>query len=1655
MITLSGYKVTEQIHEGNISKVYRGTRESDGAPVVIKVPLSDYPPPKEITRIKHEYEILKRFDSSGVIKVYGMEPCGKGMAIIMEFFPGQTMSDFLKNKKLSPKEFLKIAAEVARILGEIHKHGIIHKDINPLNILINAPREEIKIIDFGISSGLSHETQQVGSARLLEGTLKYISPEQTGRMNRLIDYRTDFYSLGVTFYEMLTGNVPFKTTDSMELIHQHIAKLPAPPHVLDPQIPQSISNILMKLLAKTSEERYKSAFGLMADFNECLKQLDDTGTISLVPGQHDVSDKFEIPQKLYGRQEQINLLMSAFDRVYQGRAEVMLVAGYSGIGKSALIHEIHKPITQHQGYFISGKFDLLTRSNPYQAIIKAFQELTRQILTESEDKIEAWRKQLLAALSINGQVVINVIPEVELIIGKQPPVPSLSPTESQTRFNFVFRDFVGVFAKKEHPLVIFLDDLQWADMASLDLIEILMTDQSIRNLFFIGAYRDNEVDAAHPLLFTLKKIKDAQTPVNTITLPPLEESHLRELVTDTLNCQPGEAKELTGLVLKKTGGNPFFVNEFLKTLYQEHLITFNGQDQRWDWDLKKIEEQKITDNVVDLISNRIQKLSPQTQEVLKLAACLGNRFDLATLAMANGKSMSRTSMELWEAIHEELIIPIGESATYLQGHTIETDNPQGFESLKITCKFLHDRVQQAAYELLNEDEKKKIHLRIGRLLLEVARKNSLQDENIFDIVEQLNAGKELINAPDEKAELSRLNLLAGKKAKASKALQPSLKYLIIGMESLQTNCWESQYDLTLDLHMERAECEYLSSHFDEAERFFDLILQKAKTKLEKVQVYNIKVVLYLSLGKAEEAVQVGREGLRLLGVKLPSRDYTLHILWDAFKAKLNIGKRTIEDLALAPDITDKDVTAKLKLLMNLTPAAYHIDAKLVMVISLKMTNLSLRYGNSDVTAYGYLLFGVLLNDAFGRAQEGYRFGRMALKLNERYDNREIKTRMNMVFATFLSSWVKHIDEAIEYLQLAYKGGMECGDLNYIGYSLTFLVSRMMIRGDHLDHLEETCQKTCDFFIKTKQLKAVNYIVPPLRLAANMRGRTKTRASFEDEEFSQEKYLKDTGDPDYLVNVYNYEITRMQAFLYYKFFEEAYQIALPLEKEVERVLYAGLGRWDYYFYYVLTLLGVMNKVNPQERKKVKQKIRKCFPKLKKAVKSNPSNFLDRYLLLQAEMARGKGHFAKAAKFYQDAIQAAEDNRFMHNQALACELAGDFYLQAGFEECALGYLTKARFLYEKWGATEKVKAINEEYHELFSALESTLRLSRTSTIQTDKTQTEDDVSTRLDLNTIMQVSTTISGETVLGTLLEKIMKIAIQNAGAERGFLILDRSGQLLIEAEGTMDQKDIKVLQSIPVDNLPEQLCKAVLQYVKRTMESVVLDNAVKDSVFSQDPYIQKQQAKSLLCTPIVFQGKLFGMLYLENNLSVGAFTPERLNVLNLLSSQAAMTIGQADAMIDGLTRLWVRKHFMERAEQELKKATEREQPCALLMMDLDHFKQKNDTYGHQMGDYVLRETADRLKKTLRDWDCLGRYGGEEFILLLPNTSLIPAQNIAKRLLEIVSKTPVQKDGHSFTQTVSMGVAIFPDDAKTLEDLIHQADQALYKAKQGGRNQVCR
>ncbi len=1495
---MQNYQIIRKIYESANSLVYQVVQKKDNQPFILKILKENYPTASELTRYKQEYSITRSLDSDSIIKAYELQRLDNTLTMVLEDFGGKSLKLLMSQRQLSLKEFLHIAIKITVGLEAIHKANIIHKDINPSNIVYNPQTEQLKIIDFGISTQLDQEFITACSPNQIEGTLAYIAPEQTGRMNRSVDYRSDFYSLGITFYELLTNQLPFNSPDPMELVHCHIAQTPKFIHELVPDCSVAVSQIVEKLLAKTPEERYQSAWGIQSDLETCLHQLQTNGEIPIFPlGSQDVSEKFMIPQKLYGREQEVTQLLNAFERVSQGSTELFLISGYSGIGKTALVNEIYKPITRQHGKFIKGKFDQLQRDIPYSAITQAFQDLIRQLLTESENSLQSWNQKILEALGNNGQIIINIIPELEKIIGQQPPIEQLGKTESENRFNLFFKRFLNVFCQLHHPLVIFIDDLQWADLPSLDLIEQLISDFDIQYFFMIGAYRDNEVAPTHPLMYTLNKIKQTQAIINEVNLYSLRIQHINQLITDTLSCSTKASQPLAELITDKTGGNPFFLNQLLYSLYQEKLLVFNkdkkiDQSGYWKWNTEKIQSIAITGNVIDLMIKKIEGLDHKTQHILKLAACIGNEFDLKILSIINEKDLFSTARELQPAIEQGLIISFDNTYKI----PLFCDQEESFfpilDKAYISYKFLHDQVQQAAYSLISKNERGKVHLKLGRLLLKTIKEDDLENK-VFDVVNQLNEGLLLITEQSEKNLLAVLNFNAGKKAKASTAYTLALQYFQRGANLLSLNSWEDQYELTIQLYLELLECVYLNTKFEEIEHLAETIIKFSQKIEDTIKVYQIKCLFYYIQLESNKAIESAQTILNKLGVQVPVNFYEIEKDIAQKQNKINsfLTQKNIKNLANLPSMVDSQKLLIISILQSLISPMLTTNFPLFFWSILTQVELCLEHGNPPQAVSIYVYYGMILCSTSENIDLGYKLGNLSRLLLKRNKSYRFEALVIHVYYGTIWHWKESLRNLLTKKNLVQgiQRGIDAGDNEFANYSAITFCFINFFGGYSLQEVYADYLKYLNLIKKSRQEYSIFYIQICHAIPGNIIGMNSQnyRLIYGESKQEEQQHLKKWLDSKNEWLLFIFYFAKLVVNYFFKNYSKVDYYSFQAEKYIKSVgTYLPSSQFNFY-----SSLSFMIFYDKKQKTELITKVIENQKKMKTWVENCPSNFQHKYDLVEAEKARVLGKNWQAEEFYEKAIQGAKKYEFIHEEALAYERASEFYFSLGREEIGKLYLRNAHHCYLCWGAKAKVKQLEEEYPQYLLGITNQRKSNKLST--TISTAGNDGEA--LDLTTILKASQAISSEINLENLLQKLIKIVIENAGAQKGCLILKQAEQWVIEAQGVADRDEVIVLQSIPIDSVNADnslpiIPIAIINYVARTQEPIVLNNAVSEGQFINDRYIIANQTKSILCTPLLNQGNLSGIVYLENNLTTEAFTPERIELLNILSAQAAISI---------------------------------------------------------------------------------------------------------------------------------------------------------------------
>lgn len=1459
MITVPGYTLIAPVCEAGDLLLYRAIRPHDGLHVLIKFPAAPRPASTILRRLEREYELARDLDPSLIARPLALERHGGTVALILEQGPDRTLAG-LSGSPMEIQTFLRIAIGITAALTELHRHELIHKDIKPEHVLLDE-EDHVWLTGLGIASRLPRERQAPELPEVIAGTLAYMSPEQTGRMNRSIDSRSDLYSLGIIFYRMLTSVLPFAADDPMELVHCHIARQPLPPTQLTPRIPELLSAMVMKLLAKSAEERYLSSSGLDADLRRCLAQWESNGRIDSFPlGEHDVPDRLLIPEKLYGRKKEIDALLAAFDRVVtDGMPEIVLVSGYSGIGKTSLVNELHKALVPPRGLFAAGKFDQYKRDIPYATLVQALQSLVRQILGKSEADMAAWREAIQTAVSPNGQLIVSLIPEVELIIGKQPPVPDLPPQESKNRFQMVLRRFLGVFTGSEHPLALFLDDLQWLDGATLDLIEQLVIGQEVRHLLLIGAYRENEVGSTHPLMRIIEAIRKRGSGVREIVLAPLAIDDVGSLIADSLHCDRERAIPLAQLVHDKTGGNPFFAIQFLIALADEKLLAFDPDAGHWSWDLVRIHAKGYTDNVVDLMTGQLGRLPATTLEALKQFACLGNVAEIATLNMVCGQSEEALHAALWETVHAGLVIR--QEKTYA---------------------FLHDRVQEAAYSLIPEATRAEAHRSIGRLLLAHTPEEK-REETIFEIVNQLNRGAALIVSKAEREDLAALNLTAAKRAKASTAYASALTYLAAGAALLAEDLWERQHDLAFSLEINRAECEFLTGATIAADERLAALSYRAANTVERAIVTCLRVDIYTAQSQPDRAVAVGLDYLRQHDIDWSPHPADEEVRLEYGQIWSKLGNRAIAELIDLPLMDDPASLATMDVLIKMWPPAVMTDPNLESLVICRGANLSLERGNCDGSCLAYIyLGGVVAGGRFNDYRAGFQFGQLGYELVERRGLRRYQARAFVNFADLVLPWAKHVRTSQDLLRRAFGVANESGDLTYAMYSRGHLDTFLFAGGASLDEVQREAEFGFEIALKAKFVFVIDWITTHLSLIRTLRGLKPQFGSFGDAQFDEQEFERHLSNtPGLKLPECWYWIRKLQA----RFFAGDYAVAIDAAQIAQRMIkvsLAWLERGELAFYAALSYAASCASATPDQRQQLWEALTVHYRQLVMWAENCPDNFENRRALVAAEIARLEGRALDAENQYEQAIRSARDNGFVQNEALAYELASAFYRDRGFDRIADAYLRDARDDYARWGAQGKVRQLEQRYPQL---REEESPLTPLSTISMGAQD--------LDILAVVRASQAISGELLLDNVLKTLMRIVLESAGVQRGSLLLYRKELLTQAASASVENQGIVIHAKGEPGFAEAELPASILNYVSRSRDKVIIDDAASPNPYSADQYFSRYRPKSVLCFPITKQTRLIGLLYLENDVATYAFTPNRLAVLELLAAQAAISLETA------------------------------------------------------------------------------------------------------------------------------------------------------------------
>ncbi|WP_085489385.1 AAA family ATPase [Paraburkholderia susongensis] len=1418
-------------------------------------PSASRPSAEALSLLENAYRLRARLDSPRFTQPDALLRESRGLTLVLDD-PGGSVLSTMQTHLLPLSQVLSIAANVAAALDALHRRGLIHNDIRPAHLLVNAKTGGAALTGFGLTSTAAAEDKETGQPVLFTDALPYIAPERTGLVNRRSDARSDLYSLGVVIYWMLTGRFPYLASSAAEWLHSHTAKKLISLKEYAPEVPDSLAAIVERLLAKAAEDRYQTARGVEHDLRLCAVQYRRGARIEpFVLGSADSDDRLLIPDRLYGREEEVRALSNVFDRVaYDGSPEFVLVSGYSGVGKSSLVEEFHQSMSCSGSLFASGKFDQYKRDIPYATIAQSMEMLVQQILDKDASEIGAWRERIQEALGSQGQLIVNLIPELERLVGPQPAVAELPPHDAQTRFVAVLTRFIGAFASPGQPLVLFLDDLQWLDSGTIPVLESLGKSQDIRHLMLIGAFRDNEVGTTHPLTRVIAAIRAGRVRVHDLLLAPLGVDDVAHLVRDATHGDMRHTAQLAQVMFDKTGGNPFFVVQFLQILAEEGFLTFDEARHEWASNADQIAGRGFPDSIVDLMVDKLGRLSDSTRHALVNFACLGARVSTAVLARVSGQSSEAIDAELAEAAAQGIV--------YRQA--------DGYA-------FVHDRIHEAAYALLAEADRAPAHLRIGTML-DDGDDNPEVERNIFEIVNQYDRAIHVIDDIRVRMRVASLNLRAGRRARASAAYGSALAYLTVGSDILGSGAWQTHYDEKFSLELLRAECEFLTGSTTLADERLRGLAARAENVPHKAAVAFLRVTLHTALDQMQAAVEICLDYLRQVGI-----DWAPHPARAAAQAEYatllaQIGQRPVASLIDLPLLENETLEATLNVLTAVLPPAFFTDENLVCLVLSRMANLSIRHGNADASSLGFAYLGMVAGPLFGDYRAGFEFGRLGLALVDEKGLGRFRARVYMCFAYHVMPWTQPMRAGLPLLRRAFEAATQSGDLTYIGFSSCCLVTSLLAAGHPLAEVEDEAVERLRIVRAAGFGLIVDIMTAQLSLIRGLRGLApwlgSAHADYADEA-ALERHLE--GNPALAIAACWYWIRQLQA----RYLAGDIEGALEARKRAAPLLWTTSGHFElaeYHFFSALTRLKWHDALAPDEQAANQAALAEHVEKLCDWARHCPANFASRAALVEAEIARIEKREFEAMRHYERAIADAHEQRLPHVEGLANEIAGQFYKDRGFAAIGVVYLRNARLAYLNWGATAKVRALDARHPGLMA--------------EDAAGPSSEPVANQLDVETVVKASQAISSERVLERLMHTLMTIVLEHAGARRALLILPHAEHLWIEAEANSIREGSMVSVGRRAAS-SETVPLALLHHSLRTHEPVLVDDASMENPFATDEYFGGTCARSVLSLPLVKQARVIGALYLENELAPGVFTPSRMAVLRLLASQAAISIENA------------------------------------------------------------------------------------------------------------------------------------------------------------------
>ncbi len=1662
------YTIQECIYNSENSLLCRAVDERTGESVILKTSNEEAMSPKGLARLRNEYNILSKLKSEFVAEAIDLVKLDETFFLVLKYYSGISLAEYIQGRSLGTKEFLFLGRAITRALADIHRAGVIHKDLNPANIIYSPQMRKVTIIDFGISVESSFERPLLIDPGDAQGTLSYISPEQTGRMNRSIDFRTDFYSLGVTFFEMLCGERPFAAQSQAEMLYDLVARTPPEARAVNPQVPQMLSALVSKLMEKMPEDRYRSAEGILFDLDKCLAAFEALGEIlpfDLGLGDH--ATRLDIPHKLYGRETEIAALEEAFRGVSQGGKCAVFIGGQPGIGKTSLAGELHKLIAASNGIMISGQYDQYQRNIPHHALFQLFRSLCDILLAESEDNVALWKERIAAALGEDAALLVDKVPRLALIVGQPQPLPELTPIEAGIRFRAAVQRLLAVVASPKRPLVLFMDDMHLVSAVAMDILEQSIMSNDIDGLLVVCCYRDGDVDDSHPMLLSLNKLRSLGAPVQQIILSRLSQAAVRQMLADTFGADPEIIGDLAQVLYRKTNGNPFYTRQFLMLCHMKGFIRFSKPHGRWEWDLEAVSACPAEENVVDFLIHNMDQLPAETARLLSLGACAGHCFSIDLLVRLTGGDGEQVAAGLRPAIAGEVIYPL--------------QNDNGHEPVSIQFEFAHDRFRQAFYTILPEQNRRRVHLALATYCEQAGAEGCGGVDRHFTIADHYLQAFSIIESAEEKLRVAHLLLQAARSASLLSAYDMALCYarqIIASLAYLYPVDDSFVFSVYTVYHL--ALCSL--ARYDEADDAYRLLQELAPSPLLLTDSCCLQAVALSNRIRYEDGFMLGVELLEKLGVPFPQGDLVQTVSAEITAYYADLERENFAGIASRSEAADQKEFAIQKILNRIAAAGLFFNPiySSWTVITSARRILAHGYTPEGLQLYASLL--PLLTPTRNDYKLAYKAANAARKIGEKAGYKNALYRTYHVFSLFTCHWFEDVKSALTYARESFEGNHAVGDFEYACFTYFTTQQAVLETCRQINELAAENEAALAYATKTGNRHASESYASYAQFYKALKGQTGAFGSFDDSVFQEKAHLAHTAS-DAMAQCYYYILRALCAAIYLD-----YDTAFALTERVIPLLPAIVGFYPVSIHNFLHSLAICkllesNACGQAEKESLLATLSANQKWLGERAADAPMNFRHLFSAIEAERAALSGAHSELVVLYETAMEQAAVNERPYHYAMISELAAQRFIKLGAHKTAANFMREAYAAYLAWGADGKVGQLRLSYGSLLAVNQA----ARKAAVTHSASCTSDSLSLRdaSDYSALIAASQAISGEIQLEAILDKLINILLENSGAQDiYYLTKNEQGGYIIRAEGH-SLGGGKNIGKRAVD--AGSIALGILHYVDRTGETLALDNAPYSELFMHDTHIVSAAPKSVLCMPIVNKGDRKGILYLENKLVQGIFGTKRLEALGVIASQLAISLENAylyanlqflvddrtkelkeeigirrmaEARLermanhDTLTNLPNRRMFQAHLERSINAASYAKSMVAVLFIDLDGFKLINDRYGHDKGDIVLIAVANRLIEAVRSFDMVCRLGGDEFILVIENVKSNAAlARLCKRIINAI-KEPIRIDdaGKTAVVTSSIGISLLGSDGNTAEELISNSDKAMYEAKKAGKNQ---